>query len=112
RQPIYFILIVICGILQVFNTWGTNFSMGYSSTAEVSSDNKLLLDIGLATVFVCGTLLAAFVATAVLSREIENKTVLTVVSKPVSRPVVVLGKYLGAAGAMLVATVTMLLFLQ
>lgn len=112
RQPIYFLLIVICGLLQVFNTWGTNFSMGYSSTAEVSSDNKLLLDIGLATVFVCGTLLAAFVATAVLSREIENKTVLTVVSKPVARPVVVLGKYLGAAGAMLVATLTMLLFLQ
>jgi ABC-2 type transport system permease protein len=112
RQPIYFILIAICGLLQVFNTWGTNFSMGMSSSAEVSSDNKLLLDVGLATVFVCGTLLAAFVATAVLSREIENKTVLTVVSKPVARPVVVLGKYLGAAGAMLIAIVTMLLFLQ
>jgi ABC-2 type transport system permease protein len=112
RQPIYFILIAICGLLQVFNTWGSNFSMGMSSTAEVSSDNKLLLDVGLATVFVCGTLLAAFVATAVLSREIENKTVLTVVSKPISRPVVVLGKYIGAAGAMLIAIVTMLLFLQ
>lgn len=112
RQPVYFVLVALCGILQVFNTWGTNFAMGYTETGEVSSDNKLLLDVGLATVFVCGMLLAAFIATAVISREIENKTVLTVVSKPVPRPVVVLGKYLGAAAAVAIAVVTMLLFLQ
>lgn len=112
RQPIYFILVAICGLAILLSTWGTGFSMGYTDSSEVSGDNKLLLDIGLSTVFVLGMLLAAFIATAVISREIENKTVLTVVSKPVSRPVVVLGKYLGVAGAMLVAVVTMLLFLQ
>src|SRR5690242_17231027 len=99
RQPIFFVMIVICGVLQLFNTWSTGFSMGYSDSAEVSGDNKLLLDIGLATVLVCGMLLAAFVATAVVSREIENKTVLTVVSKPIGRPTVVLGKYLGVAAS-------------
>lgn len=112
RQPVYFVLVALCGILQIFNTWGTNFAMGYTESGEVSSDNKLLLDVGLATVFVCGMLLAAFIATAVISREIENRTVLTVVSKPVPRPVVVLGKYLGAAGAVLIAVATMLLFLM
>jgi ABC-2 type transport system permease protein len=111
RQPIYFILIFMCGIMQLFNVWGTAYSMGYTESGEVSGDNKLLLDIGLATVFVCGMLLAAFIATAVISREIENKTVLTVVSKPISRPAVVLGKFLGVAGAMLIATLTMVLFL-
>jgi ABC-type transport system involved in multi-copper enzyme maturation permease subunit len=111
RQPIFFVMIVICGVLQLFNTWSTGFSMGYSDSAEVSGDNKLLLDIGLATVLVCGMLLAAFVATAVVSREIENKTVLTVVSKPIGRPTVVLGKYLGVAASMLMALVPMLIFL-
>lgn len=111
RQPIFFILVALSGILQVFNTWGTAFSMGYSSSAEVSGDDKLLLDIGMATVFVCGTLLAAFVATAVISREIEDKTILTVVSKPIPRPVVVVGKYLGVSAAILVAVATMVLFL-
>ncbi|MBX3357803.1 MAG: ABC transporter permease subunit [Phycisphaeraceae bacterium] len=112
RQPIYFVLVMLCGVLILLSTWGTGFSMGYTESGEVSSDNKLLLDIGLATVFVCGMLLAAFIATAVISREIENRTVLTVVSKPVKRPVVVLGKYLGVAAAMLIAVVTMLMFLQ
>jgi ABC-2 type transport system permease protein len=112
RQPVFFVLVALCGVLQIFNTWGTNFALGYTESGEVSSDNKLLLDVGLATVFVCGMLLAAFIATAVISREIENRTVLTVVSKPVPRPIVVLGKYFGAAGAVAIAVTTMLLFLM
>ena len=61
----------------------------------------MLIDIGMATVFVAGGLLAAFVATGVLTREIENKTALTVISKPVGRPLFVLGKFLGVAGALI-----------
>lgn len=112
RQPIYLVMLLVCGVLQVFNTWTSAFSMGYSTSAEVSGDDKLLLDIGLATVFVCGTLLAAFVATAVLSREIENKTVLTVVSKPIGRTTVIFGKYLGVAAAITIAVFIMLCFLM
>lgn len=111
RQPIFFVLVLLAGIFQVFLTWSTAFSMGYSTSAEVHGDNKQLLEIGLATVFTFGMLLAAFVATAVVSREIENKTVLTVVSKPVGRPALVIGKFLGVAGAILIAVVLMLLFL-
>jgi len=111
RQPIFFVLVMLSGILQVLTTAGTAFSMGYSTTAEVSGDNKLLLDIGLANVFVLGMLLTALTATAVVSREIEVKTVLTVVSKPISRPTVILGKYLGAAASIMVAVVIMLVFL-
>lgn len=112
RQPIYLILIALCGIAILFTTWSAAYSMGFSDTAEVSGDNKMLLDLGLATVFVVGMLLAAFLATAVISKEIERKTVLTVVSKPVSRTSVVIGKYLGVAVAIAIAGVIMLLFLQ
>ncbi len=111
RQPIFFVLVLVVGILQVINTWSAAFTMGMSDSAEVSGDNKLLLDVGLATVLVGGVLLAAFTATAVVSREIQNKTVLTVVSKPVSRTSVILGKYAGVSGAILIAVVVMLLTL-
>jgi ABC-type transport system involved in multi-copper enzyme maturation permease subunit len=47
--------------------------------------------------------LSAFSAAGVLSREIENKTVLTVISKPVSRPIFILGKFTGLAAALTVA---------
>ena len=52
-------------------------------------------------------LLAAFIATNVLNREIENRTVLTVIAKPVSRPLFVVGKFLGVAGALALATIYM-----
>ncbi|MGP1309560.1 MAG: ABC transporter permease [Phycisphaerales bacterium] len=110
RQPVFFILVMACGLMQVANNFFSAYSMGYTDSAEVSGDNKMLLDIGLATVLVCATLLAAFLATSVVSREIEQKTALTVVSKPVGRPLFVLGKYLGIAGAIVLGTLVMLLF--
>lgn len=110
RQPVMFVLVVAGGILQIFNTLLSAYSMGFTEETEVSGDDKMLLDMGLATVLVCSTLLAAFLATSVISREIENKTALTVVSKPVGRPLFVIGKYLGVGTAILWATVTMLIF--
>ncbi len=111
RQPVLLVMILIGGVLQVFNTWSTGFAMGMEETGEVVGDNKLLLDLGLATVFVLGAILAGILATTVISREIENKTVLTIVSKPVPRPVLIFGKYLGVAVAILGAMAIMLLYL-
>lgn len=110
RQPVYFILIAVSGLAQVFNNLLSAYSMGYEDSSEVHGDDKLFLDMGLATVLLCATLLAAFIATAVISREIEQKTALTVISKPVGRPLFVIGKYIGVAGAMLIATCIMLFF--
>lgn len=112
RQPIFFVLILAGALMQVFNTLLSAFSMGFSEQTEVSGDDKLLLDMGLATVIVCATLLAAFVATSVLSREIENKTALTVISKPIGRPMFVVGKYLGVTSAIIVAAIILLVFFQ
>ncbi|MEO0632432.1 MAG: hypothetical protein AAFY46_17145, partial [Planctomycetota bacterium] len=75
RQPIFFVMVVVSGLLQWLNTASAAYSMGYTTSAEVSGDDKLLLDIGMGTIFLFGTLLAAFQATAVISREIVDKTV-------------------------------------
>lgn len=108
RQPIYLLLLALALFAMVFTTWSTGFSMGYTDSAEVSGDDKMLLDVGLATLFLAGTLMAAFIASSAVSREVENKTVLTVVSKPVPRTLVVVGKYLGVSAAILVAGLCML----
>ncbi|USO00089.1 MAG: ABC transporter permease [Phycisphaeraceae bacterium] len=113
RQPIVLVVVLLSGVLQYFNTAISAYSMGYRSVAgEVTGDNKLLFDVGMSTVFLCGILVAAFIATAIVSREIENKTVLTIVSKPVGRIMVVVGKYLGVMGATLIATAIMVVFLM
>ena len=68
----------------------------------LEDDNILLVDMGLSTLFVAGLFMATFTATGVLSTEIDNKTVLTVISKPVARPLFIVGKFLGVAGALTV----------
>ncbi len=92
RQPIFGVLLLTGMLAMVFNVNLAAFTL--------EDDNKILVDLGLSTLFVCGLLLAAFTATSVLTREIENRTVVTVVSKPVARPAVVVGKYLGVATAL------------
>ncbi len=99
RQPIALVVLVVATIALVFCNLLAGFTM--------EDDQRMMVDLGLSTVFICGALLAAFVATNVLNREIENRTALTVLSKPVSRPLFVLGKYLGVAAALTVATAYM-----
>ncbi len=107
RQPVYtVVLLVAVGGLAL------NPSLSAYSMETGDGDKKLLVDMGLSVVFLAGMLLSAFTATGVLSHEIEQKTVLTVVSKPVSRPLFVLGKFLGVAAAIALAYwVLSLLFL-
>lgn len=99
RQPIMLVVLMVATIAIVLANPLAAFTM--------EDDQRMLIDMGLATVFLCGCLLAAFIATNVLGREIENKTALTVVSKPVPRPLFVLGKYLGVAAAITLGTIYM-----
>ncbi|MEM9081982.1 MAG: ABC transporter permease [Planctomycetota bacterium] len=112
RQPVFLVLVLASAILQIFNVAISAYSMGYTEPTEVSGDDKLLLEVGLATVLGIATLLASFLATSVLTREIENKTALTVVSKPIGRPLFIIGKYLGVAAAIVIATTIMLVWFQ
>ncbi|MBI1373981.1 MAG: hypothetical protein GC159_14760 [Phycisphaera sp.] len=91
RQPIYVVMLGVIALLLVMNLAFSKYTL--------DDDNKLLLDIGISSIYIGGFILAAFTATGVLSREIENKTVLTVISKPIGRPLFVLGKYIGVTGA-------------
>jgi ABC-2 type transport system permease protein len=94
RQPIFGIVLLAGMFALTLNVSLAGFTL--------EDDNKILLDLGLSTLFLSGLLLAAFTAAGVLSREIDNRSVVTVVSKPVPRPAIVIGKYLGVVAALAV----------
>lgn len=96
RQPIMLVVLVSGTIALVLANPLSAFTM--------DDDQRMYIDMGLASVFIFGALLASFIATNVLTREIENKTALTVISKPVGRPLFVLGKFIGVALALTTAT--------
>lgn len=92
RQPI---VLVVAGVATILIVLCNPFSAW-----TMRDDQRMFVDIGLATVFLATAVLSAFIATSVLSREIDNRTVLTVVSKPVSRPVFIVGKFVGVSMTM------------
>ncbi len=98
RQPVFPTLLLVGGLWLILNVFWAAYSM-----EPGEGDNKMMVDIGLATVPTFCLLLAAFTASGVVTDEIENKTVLTVVSKPVNRPVFLLGKFFGVAAAIALA---------
>lgn len=95
RQPIYGVIVLATAILLILNVSLAAFTL--------DDDDKLLLDLGLSTLLMSGLFLSTFSAAGVLSREIENKTVLTVISKPVGRPLFLVGKYVGLLAALIIA---------
>jgi len=95
RQPVYVVLVLIGSLALVLAPSLAAYTL--------DDDNRMLIDMGLSTLLLMGLLLAAFTATGVIAKELDNKTVLTVVSKPVAKPVFILGKYLGVAGAIALA---------
>ncbi len=103
RQPIYGILILIAFGILIISFPLSSWTMGEDTSDYQQSDQKMFVNLGLSTLLISGLLIAAFSASSALSREIEDKTALTVISKPVSRYMFVLGKFFGVAASSAIA---------
>ena len=57
--------------------------------------HRVLIDVGLASIHIIGIMIAVFLGIGLLSRELERRTLYLVLSKPVPRSHLVLGKYFG-----------------
>lgn len=69
--------------------------------------HRLLLDVGLGSINIFGVLIAIFVGIGLVNKEIEKKTIYTIVSKPVARYQFLIGKYLGLTLTLFVNTLIM-----
>lgn len=58
-------------------------------------DVKVIKDLGLAASLLFGVGIAVFIGIQLVAREVERRSVHATLSKPVARPVFLLGKYLG-----------------
>ncbi len=95
RQPVYAIIILSALLLMAMAPALSAFTL--------DEDIKLLRELGLSTLFLAGLFIAVFSATGAITEEIETGTITTVLSKPISRPVFVVGKFFGLAGAVALA---------
>lgn len=73
----------------------------------VSADQKIFLDLGMGTISLLGAIVAIFVGTGLINKEIEKRTVLILVPKPITTVEFILGKHLGLSGVLMVLLVAM-----
>lgn len=93
-QPLYLIVIALGAVGLLF--------FGIYPFNTLGDDIRVLKDSGVTLIMVLGMLQAVWSAGTSVSDEIEGRTALTVLSKPVSRRSFVLGKYAGIMLAVLV----------
>lgn len=93
RQPVFPMLMAVSILLLVINTFIPFFSLG--------DDVKMLEICGLATMLICGMLLAVWTSSMSIADEIEGKTAMTLLSKPINRRQFIVGKFMGIQTAVL-----------
>ena len=77
---------------------------------------KVLFDFGLAIISLLSAVVAVFVGTGLINKEIEKRTLLVLIPKPLSKAELIIGKHLGLSGVLLlmisVMTLLNLIFLS
>ncbi|MCA2709616.1 MAG: ABC transporter permease [Microcystis sp. M015S2] len=74
----------------------------------VGTHQKIFLDLGLAAIGLLGIIVAVFVGTGLINKEIDKRTILVLIPKPLSRAEFILGKHLGLSGVLAVMLGVML----
>jgi Cu-processing system permease protein len=64
---------------------------------------KILLDFGIGSIAILSVIVAIFVGTGTINKEIERRTLLMLIPKPISRAELILGKHLGLTAVLAVA---------
>lgn len=97
-------------VLYLIGFFGLVMAAALRLLPEVATTtaNKMTLDVGLAAMELLGLVIAVFVGTGLINKEIDKKTVLVLIAKPLSRAEFIIGKHLGLSAvlAILVAAMT------
>ncbi len=104
REPIYYLVTLVFGFLVYMSRFFVVF---------VFEDQKgAILETGLVSIVATGVLLSLLLSWIIVRREMEQMSVLTVLSKPVSRTSFVVGKYLGLLWSIFLSLLLVFFLLQ
>lgn len=89
RQPLFWFLLLLFGFFMWLSIYIPYF------TLEKTEDLKLMAELSLEAILLPCLILAVFTSSISVSEEIEGRTAITLLSKPVSRRQFLLGKFFG-----------------
>ncbi len=102
-------------VLYVTALFALSFAVAILILGQVSAgtQDKISLDVGMGGISLFGLMIAAFVGGGLLNKEVEKRTILVMLAKPISRAEFIIGKHLGLSAVLLVlvALMTLILFI-
>jgi ABC-type transport system involved in multi-copper enzyme maturation permease subunit len=107
RQKVYLIMILFALVLIANASFFSQFSFGEDSGSEAMEKLKFIKDFSLGAISIFGMLIAIVGTAQLIPNEMENRTIYTILAKPVRRLEFLLGKYLGSALLVLVSLAMM-----
>lgn len=104
RERVLYLAAVFAGLMML--------AVVLLSEVSAGTENKITLDVGMAAISLFGLVVAVFVGSGLINKEIEKRTALVLIAKPMSRAEFVVGKHLGVSAvlAVLVALMTVIFF--
>ena len=97
REPIFYIVTGIFGALVFLSQYFVLFVF--------QGEEAVVMETGIASITACGYLLALLLGWLLVRKEMEQMSILTVLSKPVSRFSFITGKYIGLLYAISLAVI-------
>lgn len=91
RRPLYHFVLLGLALMIFLSQYVTLFSF--------YQEMNLVREMGMATITFFGFILIVLLAGVVVTDELEDRTAVTLLTKPISRAAFLLGKYLGLLGA-------------
>ena len=104
RDRILYLLFFFAAVALVFSR--------LLAVLTVGDRVKIIKDVGLASISIFGMLMAIMIGTGLVYKEIDKKTIYTLLSKPIQRWQFILGKFFGLVLTLFIMTLAMgLIFL-
>ena len=100
RDKILYNLVLFAGLLIGLSVLLADLS--------ITEHHKVIADMGLAAINLIGVIIAIFVGISLVNKEIERRTIYTIMARPISRASFIMGKYLGLALTLFVNMAIML----
>lgn len=92
RDRVFYLAFFVAALLVAFSY--------LLASLTIVESRKILLDFGFAALSAAGVCIALYLGVVAVAREIENRIIYTIVSKPISRSTYLLGKFFGAAAVL------------
>ena len=96
-------------ILYFLGFYALTFGIAVQILPDLSATagSKIVVDFGLGMIGILSVLVAIFVGTGLVNKEIEKRTILVLIPKPLSRAELVIGKHIGLSAVLAVMLVAM-----